>query len=113
MPYLNVVILETFRYTNLVPAGIAHELLEDVVFEECVLPKGLMLMPNIQYVHNDKQIWTDPENFRPERFLLNDGGNPKLKEFVIPFLIGKRTCPGDQTTKNIYVFGGSKIVSKV
>lgn len=111
MPYLSAVMLETFRYSNLVPAGIAHELLEDTIFEEYVLPKGLLLMPNIYHVHNDKDIWTDPHNFRPERFLAKVG-NPKLRDFVIPFLIGKRTCPGDQTAKNVIFLTAVKLFQR-
>lgn len=111
MSYINAVIYETFRFTNLVPAGIAHELLEDVTFENYLLPKGLLLLPNVYHVHNDKKIWTDPENFRPERF-LKDSGDPKLKDFVIPFLVGKRTCPGDQTTKNVLFLAAAKLFQK-
>jgi methyl farnesoate epoxidase / farnesoate epoxidase len=28
---------------------------------------------NLRSVHMDKQLWGDPENFRPERFIGPDG----------------------------------------
>jgi cytochrome P450 len=36
----------------------------------------------------DPTVWKDPDVFRPERF-LDDEGNVILKDKVIPFSIGK------------------------
>ena len=31
------------------------------------------IFANVQYVHHDEKVWGDPWNFRPERFLDEDG----------------------------------------
>ncbi|CAL8123381.1 unnamed protein product [Orchesella dallaii] len=72
MPYTEAVIQEILRITSLAPLGLMHELLHDIEFHGYLLPKGLLLIPNMYHVHNDKKIWGDPGNFRPERFLNED-----------------------------------------
>jgi len=47
-------------------------------------------------VHNRPDIWGDPENFRPDRFLPTaDGKDPDIDPFAwIPFINGPRNCLG-------------------
>lgn len=48
-------------------------------------------MPNVYAAHFSKEIWGDPDNFRPERFLTADGlVDSKMESFVIPFGGGKK-----------------------
>ena len=44
-------------------------------------------------VMHDKHYWKDPENFRPERFLDDDGAFRK-DDRCVPFSLGKRYCIG-------------------
>jgi len=63
-------------------------------------------MANLYAVHNDKEIWGDPETFRPERYLTKDGKEiDKNHPKVIPFSIGKRQCLGEVLARNnIFLF---------
>ena len=45
-------------------------------------------MSNIWAVHNNPEVWKDPEAFRPERFLDGDKLAPPPDEYV-PFSTGK------------------------
>jgi cytochrome P450 len=45
------------------------------------------VMPNLYAIHMDPEVWKDPNVFRPERF-LDDEGSVILKDLVIPFSIG-------------------------
>lgn len=38
-----------------------------------------MLFYNLHVMYNDKVYWKDPENFRPERFLTENGEIDKLR----------------------------------
>lgn len=45
-------------------------------------------------VHRSEEIWGDPEVFRPERFLTEDGGL-HMTEKLVSFGIGRRRCLGE------------------
>ena len=86
--------MELLRISSIVPAGVGHTTMEDVVFHGYDLPKGTPVYPNIYAVHYDPKIWGDPKNFRPERFLSEDGKTVQKHDCLIPFSVGKRTCLG-------------------
>jgi cytochrome P450 len=52
-------------------------------------------------VLNDENIFHNPEEFRPERYLDDDGVTVKkdLADSVIPFSMGKRQCPGESLAR--------------
>lgn len=65
-----------------------HTTARDLVFKGFTIPKHAILMPDMDSVLSDSQIWGDPQNFRPERF-LDDEGNFKKREEMIAFFMGK------------------------
>lgn len=105
MPYMEAVILETFRLSSLVPVGVPHRLLASFQCEGYTLPKDIILLSNLYHIHHDKHVWGDPDKFRPERFL--DPGN-KLRECVIPFQDGKRRCLGESLAMGILFMFATK-----
>ena len=60
------------------------------------------VVTNLWSFHNDKEFWGDPEVFRPERFLDEDG-NLLKKDFSLPFGLGKRICAGETFARQ-YMF---------
>ena len=105
MPYTEAVILEVHRIASSVPAGLVHAVSEDVELEGYLLPKGTHVVTNIFCIHKNPEYFKDPQIFRPERFLTKEG-NFVRDERVIPFGIGKRSCPGEpvaQTEIFLYV----------
>ncbi len=51
-------------------------------------------MGNIYQAHRDPETWPDPEEFRPERF-LDDDGNFVPNPAWMPFSTGRRACLGE------------------
>ena len=43
------------------------------MFRGYFIPKNAIILPFVESILSDQQIWTDPEAFRPERFLDDDG----------------------------------------
>ena len=94
--YLQAIIKEVMR---LYPSG---PLLERVVTEDCEIGgyhvgAGERILVNIWKVQRDPNVWSDPLEFRPERF-LGDGEAMKKdlrgQDFeFIPFGSGRRICP--------------------
>lgn len=55
-------------------------------------------------MHFDPELFSDPDEFKPERFLDDDGKFVKSKH-VIPFSIGPRFCVGEQlATMEVFLF---------
>ncbi|KAK3015588.1 hypothetical protein RJ639_007397 [Escallonia herrerae] len=94
--YLQAVIKETLRLYPPAPLSIPHESTEECTVGGYSIPKGTRLLVNIWKIHRDPLAWSDPSEFRPERYLTSDreidvrGQNFEL----IPFGSGRRICPG-------------------
>ena len=88
MTYLEATTLEVLRKGDIAPMSISHGLSRDVTFHGYTIPKDAIIIPYLYSVHQDPEVWGDPENFRPERFIGPDGQVTRPEEFI-PFSIGK------------------------
>lgn len=100
MPYSEAVISEILRITSLVSLGVPHEMKTDLKFHGYHFSKGTAIYANLYAVHHDPEIWGDPEIFRPERFLNEDGTKCVQKDALIPFAEGKRKCLGETLARD-------------
>lgn len=94
LPYTEAVIMEVMRYSTLLPMGVLHRMLKGRTFHGYYLPKDTVIVPNLYACHHNPEIWGDPENFRPERFLSEDGSKVIRNEAFMPFSAGRRVCLG-------------------
>ncbi|KAH9751030.1 Xanthotoxin 5-hydroxylase CYP82C4 [Citrus sinensis] len=94
--YLQAIVKETLRLCPAAPLSIPHESMEDCTIASYHVPAGTRLFVNIAKIHRDPNVWEEPNEFRPERFLKTHkdidvrGQNFEL----IPFGSGRRGCPG-------------------
>ncbi len=88
LPYIDAVLLETFRFRPPVPLSIPHSAIKDTVIKGYTVPKGTMIIQNIWACHHDPKLWNHHEKFDPGRFI---DGNGKLinVDRVVPFSSGK------------------------
>ncbi|KAL5064027.1 hypothetical protein RYX36_025764 [Vicia faba] len=89
LPYLQNIIHETFRLHPAFALLAPHFSSEDCSIGGYNVPKGTILLVNAWAIHRDSQLWSDPTQFKPERF-EKEGEAEKL----IPFGLGRRACPG-------------------
>ncbi|KAI3759021.1 hypothetical protein L6452_06594 [Arctium lappa] len=94
--YLDAIIKETLRLYPAAPLSLPHESMEDCSVSGYNIPKGTRLLVNLWKMQRDPDIWSDPNEFRPERFLTSQKDiDVKGKHFeLLPFGSGRRMCPG-------------------
>lgn len=105
MGYLKAVVLEGLRRH---PPGhfvLPHAVTENVELEGYLLPKRAMVNFMVSEMGWDPEVWEDPMEFKPGRF-VNAGGEGEGKERqvfdvtcsreikMMPFGAGRRVCPG-------------------
>lgn len=99
MSYLPAVIKEVLR---LHPPGPllswARLAITDTVVDSRHVPAGTTAMVNMWSIMRDPDVWTNPLQFNPERFLKKEG-NQDFSVFgsdlrLAPFGSGRRSCPG-------------------
>ena len=90
LPYVNALIKEALRWNAVLPMGVPHVMSEDDVFRGYFIPKGAIIMPNISLFAHDPELYHDPMNFSPERFLDADGRTPELDPKNVVFGFGRR-----------------------
>jgi len=82
---------EVFRWNPVAPLGVAHRIAEDDVYKGYVIPKGAIVIPNIWKILHDPEVYSNPIEFNPDRFM---GPNPEPDPTKICFGFGRRICPG-------------------
>ncbi|KAL6609900.1 hypothetical protein ACP70R_039869 [Stipagrostis hirtigluma subsp. patula] len=94
LPYLQAVIKETFRLHPPVPLLLPRKAAATVQVMGHVIHEGARVLVNVWAMGRDKDIWPEPENFMPERFLERTI-DFRCGDFeLIPFGAGRRICPG-------------------
>ncbi|CAN8033051.1 unnamed protein product, partial [Ixodes persulcatus] len=106
MPFTVASIWEMYRWRTDSPFGVPRAAGEDTFFGEYFIPKGTIVMANFRAVHSNPKLWKNPERFDPTRFLTEGGADLAPKpEYLIPFSVGKRMCPGETlTTVEIFLY---------
>ncbi|KAK6775900.1 hypothetical protein RDI58_026901 [Solanum bulbocastanum] len=94
LPYIEVIIKETFRLHPLTPLIPPRYSIEECKVAGYDVPKGTMVFVNIWSLGRNPNYWDRPKQFIPKRFLEN-GINIKGKNFtMLPFGSGRRRCRG-------------------
>ncbi|XP_046450542.1 cytochrome P450 4c3-like [Daphnia pulex] len=90
LKYLECCIKETLRLYPPFPA-VSRYLSEDVQSGGYTLPRGLTVVINIFAAHHDPTVFSDPDAFKPERFLPENSFDRHPYAFI-PFSAGPRNC---------------------
>ncbi|CAI9281599.1 unnamed protein product [Lactuca saligna] len=94
LTYLKAVVKETLRLYPPAPLLVPRESQKDVILHGYKINKKTIVYVNAFAIGRDPEVWENPEEFIPERFLGSDidfrGNNFEF----IPFGGGRRICPG-------------------
>ncbi|KAI0363883.1 cytochrome P450 [Pilatotrama ljubarskyi] len=101
LPYTDALIMEVMRWMP--PVALTSRALgQDEWYEDMLLPRGSTLVTNIWAMMRDERRFPEPDEFRPERFLVaskEDGAvsaNAEEMRYArhVVFGFGRRVCPG-------------------
>ncbi|PIN03107.1 Cytochrome P450 CYP2 subfamily [Handroanthus impetiginosus] len=94
LPYLRCMVKETLRIHPPVPFLIPRRVEEDVEVCGYTVPKNSQVFVNAWAIGRDPDIWPNPLEFKPERFLESEVDMRGRDFELIPFGAGRRICPG-------------------
>ncbi|XP_071981266.1 cytochrome P450 2G1-like [Engystomops pustulosus] len=104
MHYTQAVIQEVHRFGDVLPLNLPHMVTKDVEFRGYQIPKGTDIYPLLCTVHHDPKEFPSPWKFDPNRF-LDENGQFKKNDAVMPFSAGKRICPGENLARmELFIF---------
>nr|GMC87133.1 flavonoid 3'-hydroxylase [Ipomoea batatas] len=98
LPFLQAIVKETFRLHPSTPLSLPRMAAQSCEINGYFIPKGATLLVNVWAIARDPNVWTNPLEFNPHRFLPG-GEKPnvdiKRNDFeMIPFGGGRRICSG-------------------
>ena len=94
LPYLTSVIMETLRLSNGISTRLARVAPDrSIFFRDWEIPRGTPVGMTSTLIHQNPDIFPQPLEFLPERWL--DPNERQLKErYLVPFSKGSRQCAG-------------------
>ncbi|KAL5006907.1 hypothetical protein ScPMuIL_015713 [Solemya velum] len=89
MHYTEAFISETLRFACIAPMAPPHCATQDFKLGDLLIPKASIVVPNLESVLSDPEIWANPNQFSPERF-LDENGRCIQRDELIPFSLVSR-----------------------
>ncbi|KAG9015638.1 hypothetical protein FRB90_004645 [Tulasnella sp. 427] len=117
LPYIRAVQEEVNRLRPFGPLGLPHSASEDFMCNNYRIPKHSTIFINVWAIYHDENLFDEPNEFNPDRFLSNPlgvkaGVDPKevanVKDLV--FGAGRRVCPGMHLGKSSMVLNTARIL---
>jgi len=106
-PYVNALIKEVGRIRPIGAFGLPHSAANDIVIDGHFIPKGAQILPNYVGIAQNSQYWDNPNEFDPNRFLVDSHPHG----FNI-FGWGPRMCVGSSLANDELYLGIANILKK-
>ncbi|OQR72121.1 cytochrome P450-like [Tropilaelaps mercedesae] len=100
LPFLDATLRETLRLFPPKPHFVTRECRRSSTLNGFFFPEGCSVLVPVFHIHRDPQLWEDPDDFRPERFLNTESSNNNASQShpaqYMPFGLGPRSCVGSR-----------------
>ncbi|KAJ0980162.1 hypothetical protein J5N97_008417 [Dioscorea zingiberensis] len=95
LPYLQSIVKESLRMHPPGPLlSWARLAIHDVNIGDYFVPAGTTAMVNMWAITHDECVWSEPNEFKPERFMEEEMSIMGSDLRLAPFGSGRRVCPG-------------------
>ena len=99
LPYLMATLNEILRYSSILPFLRPHATVTDTEIDGRHVPAETLVFVNVWGLHHDPEVYPDPWEFKPERFLDKDGklvpAGHRVRKNMYAFGDGPRVCMGE------------------
>ncbi|GMS91259.1 hypothetical protein PENTCL1PPCAC_13434 [Pristionchus entomophagus] len=97
MIYTQATIHEIQRLANILRLNVFRKTHQPTTLAGQTIPENMTIHADIHYVMWNDPHFENPKEFRPERYIAEDGKSlrKELVERTIPFSLGKRACAGE------------------
>ncbi|KAK6138673.1 hypothetical protein DH2020_027588 [Rehmannia glutinosa] len=106
LKYLKAVIKETLRLHPAIPLLVPRSPAQSSTVGGYTIPKNSTVFINVWSIQRDPSIWDNPNQFKPERF-LDDNGKLDFKGnhfHYLPFGSGRRVCAGMPLAERMLIY---------
>ncbi|XP_064601467.1 cytochrome P450 4B1-like [Liolophura sinensis] len=103
LKYTSLFLKEVLRVYPPVPV-VSRQTTKPCVIDGVTIPPGMVLQLAIMLVHRNADVWENPEEFRPERF-MSETFLTRDPYCYVPFSAGPRNCIGQN-----FAFNEEKVV---
>ena len=73
VPSLQATVSEVQRLASIAPLAVAHQNKDSVRVEGFTFPPNSTFMSNLHFIMRNPKHFDSPEDFKPERFISEDG----------------------------------------
>ncbi|KAI0779913.1 cytochrome P450 [Fomes fomentarius] len=95
LPYVECVMKEVLRWNAPVPLGVPHRASANDTYRGYLIPEGSTMMPNIWWMTQNPELYSEPDQFCPERYMgLSPEELDRKDPGQVVFGFGRRVCPG-------------------
>ncbi|RXW22004.1 hypothetical protein EST38_g3849 [Candolleomyces aberdarensis] len=98
LPYITAIVKEALRWRDITPTGVPHALSTEDEYKGYRLPAGAIIIANQWAMLHDEDVYADPFEFNPDRFINPETGKIDYSRARDPgracFGFGRRICPG-------------------
>ncbi|KAF9477799.1 cytochrome P450 [Pholiota conissans] len=94
LPYVEAIYREVMRWNPPLPMAGPHRVAEDDWYKGYFVPKDTVVLVNLWAMSHNEDIYPEPNVFRPERHLNEDGTLAASSDISVVYGFGRRVCPG-------------------
>ncbi|KAM3462049.1 hypothetical protein MY5147_003260 [Beauveria neobassiana] len=97
--YIEYLLQETLRWCPVSPIGVPHRSIKDDIYNGYFIPAGSFIYANARAMTHDPDIYLDPDEFDPDRYIPEKEGGRGEPFPNGHFGFGRRVCVGQHLAK--------------
>ncbi|XP_006823389.1 cytochrome P450 2C30-like [Saccoglossus kowalevskii] len=112
LPLTNATVLEILRCYPVESYCWPRHANQSIPMNECTIPKGDVILANLNGILRDPRYWKNPDEFDPNRHIDKTSGKLDVNQALLPWSIGPRKCVGEIVARTTMVIMLAAVIQK-